>query len=73
MTGSTITLIRSTSEVVRTVSVGSAVVTLTRTFVTYNSINDTATISYSDAVILNGTYIDCNGEKLFIYSNSPSK
>ena len=73
MTGSTITLIRSTSEVVRTVSVGSAVVTLTRTFVTYNSINVTATISYSDAVILNGSYIDCNGEKLFIYSNSPSK
>ena len=73
VTGSTITLICSTSEVVRTVSVGSTVVTLTLTFVTYNSINVTAILSYSDAVVLNGTYIDCNGEKLFIYSNLPSK
>ena len=56
-----------------TLTVGSAVVTLTRTVVPDTSINVTATISYSDTVILNGTYRDCNGEKLFIYPNLPSK
>ena len=73
LTGSFITIIRSSSGDVTTVNVGSAVVTLTRTLVPDTSINVTATISYSDVVILNGTYLDCNGEKLFIYSNLPSR
>ena len=50
------TLIRPGDEAMSTVNVGSAEVTLTRTSVTDTSINVTATISYSDAVILNGTY-----------------
>ena len=74
LTGNFITSIRSTSSGnVKIVNVGSAVVTLTRTLVTNNSINVTATISYSDAVILNGTYMECNGNKLYIYANLPSK
>ena len=72
LTGAT-TLIRPRDEAVRTINVGSAVVTLTRTSVTDTSINVTATISYSDTVILNGTYMDCNGEKLYISDNLPSK
>ena len=73
-TGYFVTSIRSThSGNVRIVNVGSAVVTLTRTLVTNNSINVTATIPYSDAVILNGTYMDCNGNKLYINANLPSK
>ena len=73
LTGSFTTLILASSGDVTTVNVGSAVVTLTRTVVPDTSINVTATISYSDTVILNGTYMDCNGEKLLIYSNLPSK
>ena len=74
LTGNFITSIRSTSfGNVKIVDVGSAVVTLTRTSVTSNSINVTATLSYSDAVILNGTYMDCNGEKLYIKANLPGK
>ena len=72
LTGVT-TLIRPTSGAVTTVDVGSAVVTLTRISVTDTSINVTATISYSDTVILNGTYMDCNGEKLYISASLPSK
>ena len=67
------TLIRPGDEAMRTVNVGSAEVTLTWASVTDTSINVTATISYSDAVILNGTYIDCNGEKLYINANLPSE
>ena len=72
LTGSFVTAIRPLSEAVTTVNVGSAVVTLTRTS-DKTSINVTATISYPDTVILNGTYIDCNGERLYINANLPSK
>ena len=68
------TLIRPRSGAVTTaVNVGSAVVNITITSVTDTSINVTATISYSDAVILNGTYMNCNGEKLYIIAKLPSK
>ena len=56
-----------------TVNVGYAAVTLSRISVTDTYINATATISYSNAVILNGTYLDCNGERLYISANLPSK
>ena len=56
-----------------TVNVGSAVVTLTRTSATDTSTNVTATVFYSHAVILNGTYMDCIGERLYISANLPSK
>ena len=49
-----------------TVNVGSSMVTLALVSRTTNSINATATISYSDAVRLNGTWIDCDGTKLII-------
>ena len=49
-----------------TVNVGSSMVTLALVSQTANSINVTATISYSDAVRLNGTWIDCAGTRLNI-------
>ena len=67
------TLIRQRSGAVTAVNVGSAVVSITITSVTDTSINVTATISYSDTVILNGTYMDCNGERLYINAKLPSK
>ena len=55
------------------VNVGSAVVNITIKSVTNTSINVSATLSYSDAVILNGTYMACNGKKLYINAQLPSK
>ena len=52
LTGSLTTLIRASSGDVTTINVGSAVVTLTCTVVPDTSINVTATIPYSDTVIL---------------------
>ena len=48
------------------VNVGPSMVTLELVSLTANSINVTATISYSDAVRLNGTWIDCDVNKLNI-------
>ena len=56
-----------------TINVGPAVVTVTRTALTYTSVNFTVTISFSDAVVLNGTYMECNGDRLYISANLPSK
>ena len=49
-----------------TVNVGPSMVTLALVSQTANSINVTATISYSDAVKLNGTWIYCEGTTLII-------
>ena len=56
-----------------TINVGPAVVTVTRTALTYTSVNFTVTISYYDTVILNGTYMECNGDRLYINASLPSK
>ena len=73
LTGSFVTPIRPSSEAVTSVNVGSAAVTLNRTSLTDSTVTITATISYFDAVRLNGTYMDCNGKKLYINANLPSK
>ena len=49
-----------------TVNVGPSMVTLALVSRTANSINVTATISYSDALRLNGTWFDCDGTRLNI-------
>ena len=71
--GVDITLLGSSSPRVSTVKVGSARVTLIITAWSANSINITATISYSDAVELNGTRMDCNGNELYINVGLTSK
>ena len=48
------------------VNVGPSMVTLELVSRTANSINVTATISYSDAVRLNGTWIACDVTRLNI-------
>ena len=67
------TVIPSRDAAVTTVNVGSAVVTLTRITQTDTTVNVTATISYSDTVLLNGIYMECNGDRLHISANLPSK
>jgi len=59
------------SEEVTVINVGSSVVNVTINSVTDTSINATATISYFDAVRLNGTRI--NGHSLYITVSLPSK
>ena len=56
-----------------TVNVGSSMVTLALVSRTANSINVTATISYSDAVRLNGTWFVCEGTRLDIAVDLLSK
>ena len=51
------------------VSVGSSVVNLALISQIGTFINVTATISYSDAVKLNGTWMDCEGLRLNIIVN----
>ena len=68
------TLIHQRSgAVTAAVNVGSPTVNTTITSVTNTSINVTANMSYSDAVILNVIYMDCNGEKLYINAKLLSK
>jgi len=68
MTGkSSRTTVRGDAGEVTVINVGSSVVT-----VTINSLGTTA-ISYSDVIRLNGTWMECNRNRLYISTGLPCK